>query len=139
MTLFAHYLKTLQSARSHTVLDALQGPLRREWHRFNADEKKRLSEAGKVQRERLNQKASTDEERDPFDSPERTLFEEMRSAYQSTTSQEELREVRARVEDLMRVGKLQGWQSRELFVEDIAALRRLWLTKPVSVKYTCHS
>jgi hypothetical protein len=135
MSLFAHYLKTIQSARSHVVLDAIQSPLRREWHRFSDHEKAHLFEAGKTQREKLTQ-APTPEESDPFDDPSQSLFRELVSSYQNTKTQEEVRVVRARVDGLVLVSQLQQWQSRELFVEDIAALRRIWLETAAKVSET---
>lgn len=132
MTLFEHYLKTIQCARSHEVLDAIQGPLRREWRRFSEIEKKRLFEVGRAQREKLNQKPPA-EEKDPFENPEQALFEELRAAYQKAQSQEEVRVIRGKIDDLVRVGRLSGWQSKELFLEDLSALRRLWLTTPIKV------
>jgi hypothetical protein len=135
MSLFAHYLKTIQGARSHVVLDAIQSPLRREWHRFSDHEKSHLFEAGKTQREKLTQ-TPTAEERDPFDDPSQSLFRELVSSYQNTKTQEEVRSVRTRVEALVLAGQLQLWQSRELFIEDIAALRRIWLETPAKVSET---
>ena len=65
--------------------------------------------------------------------PYRADFERLTEAYQRCQTRDEVRNVRNEVEALARQGRLMIWQIRELFVSDIAALRRAFELDPPKV------
>lgn len=129
MSLAESYVKSLQVARNNAVLDGLLATLKRRWQDFSTDEKKLLLHHGKTARERINRP----EEDAIAEVPARDVFEELKACFTSAKTRDEVRQNRKRVDELVCAGTLQRWQTNELFILEIDALRRIWETEPLNV------
>jgi|CXWL01.1.fsa_nt_gi hypothetical protein len=134
MSLALNYIKSLQVAKTNEVLDSLLQTLKRQWPEFTQEEREKLLHTGKEARARINQP----ENDDVCEVPERALFEGLKAELASATSREQVQVIERRIDDLGSLGKLQRWQTMELFVMECAALRRIWETQPLNVSETTY-
>lgn len=163
MSLAETYVKSLQTAKSLTVIDAIKPSIARNWAGFTVSERDAINAAGAAAKERI---ASAEPQRpepsenmpgeyaykskgmpkgevmhksyrppqeEPAEMPYRATFERLTENYARCSTRDEVRAVRNEVDELSRQGQLMIWQSRELFVSDIAALRRVFELDPPKV------
>lgn len=130
------YIKSLDAARSLQVLSAHKLGIKRQWPDFSQEERAALNAAGLAAKARIEALAApavpaaapapaplAPVKDQPTDLLERAFFEASTLAYQLATTREEIYQVRQSVHERSR--SLHLWQVRELFVSDIAALRRI--------------
>jgi hypothetical protein len=148
MSITEAYVKSLSTARSLTSIDALRPSIVRVWPTLSAEERDAINQAGKAARERLTPKKPERPEpsenmpgeykrspskEEPAEMPYRADFEKFTESYSRCSTRDEVRAVRSMVDELSRLGRLMIWQSRELFISDIAALRRVFELDPPKV------